>query len=539
MSDWFDRAILYQILPEVYRDGSGNGHGDLDGIRQALDYLVNLGVTCLWLAPIYRSPRRDHGYDIADYYAVDSRFGSPGDLVRLIEAAEARHLRVIIDITFSHTSIDHPWFQEAREDPDSVYRDYYVWSDEPVESEGDENLVGVGRVWTYDERAGQYYHHTFYEHQADLNPRNERLQEEMRKIIGYWLRLGISGFRLDAVPHMLKQRSGGELHDEDFDLLAMIRRFIDEQNPDAVLVGEVDADPPDYAPYFGDGDRLQEILNFYLPGNAFLALAERDARRIRHVFEALPEPPPRCQFANFLRNHDELDLERLTPEQRRLVLDTFAPEEEMRIYGRGSRRRLAPMLGGELERIRLAHSLLLSLPGTPVMYYGDEIGMGEDLTLVERNSVRTPMQWSHRANGGFSSAPAEDLALPPIAEGPYSYRKVNVADQLRHAGSLLDWVQRAVRARHLCPELGTGEPRFFEAGDSRVLAHACEARGRHVFVLHNLGQEALTIEIDGAEPWFDELLEIFSDRDYQLPDGARFELGPHGFRWFRTSELPA
>ena len=539
MSDWFERAVVYQILPEVFKDGSGNGHGDLDGIRQALDYLVNLGVTCLWLAPIDDSPRRDHGYDIADYYSIDSRFGSAGDLVRLLEAAEARQLRVIIDITFSHTSIDHPWFQEAREDPGSVYRDYYVWADEPVEREGDENLVGEGRVWTFDERAGQYYHHTFYAHQADLNPLNERLQEEMRKIVGYWLRLGIAGFRLDAVPHMLRHRSGDRLEEEDFDLLAMIRRFVDEQNPDAVLVGEVDADPPDYAPFFGDGDRLQEILNFYLPGNAFLAFAERDARRLRHVFEALPEPPPGCQFANFLRNHDELDLERLTPEQRERVLAAFAPEEPMRIYGRGSRRRLAPMLGGDLAWLRLAHSLLLSLPGTPVMYYGDEIGMGDDLSLQERDSVRTPMQWSHRANGGFSSAASDSMRLPPIDEGPYSYREINVAEQLRRPGSLLDWVQRAVRARHLSPELGSGRPRFFSAGDSRVLAHACQALGRHVLILHNLADERVTVELDDAEEWFGDLLEIFADQDYEPPAGRRFELGPLGFRWFRTSELPA
>lgn len=537
MTDWFDRAVVYQILPEVYKDGSGNGHGDLDGIRQALDYLVNLGVTCLWLAPFYTSPRRDDGYDIADYYSIDSRFGSAGDLVRLFEEAEARQLRIIIDITFSHTSIDHPWFQEARSDPESVYRDYYVWSDEPLEREGDENLVGVGRVWTFDEEAGQYYHHSFYEHQPDLNTTNERLQLEMRKIFGYWLRLGVSGFRLDAVPHMLKGRGHAEAG--GFDLLAKLRGFVSEQNPDAVLMGEVDADPPDYAPFFGDGERLQEILNFYLPGNAFLALAERDAGHLRHVFEALPRPPAGGQFANFLRNHDELDLERLTPDDRQKVLDTFAPEETMQIYGRGSRRRLAPMLGGDLARLRLAHSLLLSLPGTPVMYYGDEIGMGDDLSQRERESVRTPMQWSHRENGGFSRAPKDQLVKSPIDAGPFSYQEVNVAAQLRRPGSLLDWVQHAVRARHLCPELGRGEPRFFDAGDPAVLAHACESQGKHVLALHNLGEDELSVELSESEPWFDELLEIFSDQDYPDQEGGRFKLGPSGFRWFRTSELPA
>ncbi|HZJ08230.1 MAG TPA: alpha-amylase family protein [Trueperaceae bacterium] len=539
MSDWFDRAVVYQILPDVFRDASGNGHGDLDGIRQALDYLVNLGVTCLWLAPIYTSPRRDDGYDIADYYSIDSRFGSAGDLVRLLEAAESRQVRVIIDISFSHTSNEHPWFKEARSDRDSEYRDYYVWADEPVKREGDVNLVGVGRVWTFDEEAGQYYHHSFYPHQPDLNPANERLQGEISKIIGYWLRLGVSGFRLDAVPHMIKPVGSSDHERGGFELLAKLRRFIIEQNPDAVLVGEVDADPPDYAPYFGGGDRLQEILNFYLPGNAFLALAERDAKHIRHVFEALPRPPAGCQYANFLRNHDELDLERLSAKDRNTVLEEFAPEENMQIYGRGSRRRLAPMLGGDMERIRLAHSLLLSLPGTPVLYYGDEIGMGEDLSQPERDSVRTPMQWSHRANGGFSTAAPEKLAMPPIDEGPFSYEKVNVAAQLRHPGSLLDWVQRAVAARRLCPEIGRGEPRFFDAGEASVLVQASVSEGRQVLVLHNLGDEELEVALKGDEFWLGELLEIFSDQDYPNAEGGTFALAPYGFRWFRTTELPA
>ncbi|HEX7002293.1 MAG TPA: alpha-amylase family protein [Trueperaceae bacterium] len=538
--DWHQRAVIYEAPPELFLDSNGDGVGDFDGLAHALDYLANLGVTVVWLLPFYDSPRKDDGYDVRDYYRVDPRFGSAGDFVRFLKAAEARGMRVIVDITFSHTSDEHPWFQAARADPKSIYRDFYIWAEEPIHLEGDENLVGVGKVWTYDRKAKAYYHHNFYPFQPDLNASNPRLREEMKKILGYWLRLGVSGFRMDAVPRMLQPKGDVHYDGDPKDLLRELRDYVVGQRHDAILLGEVDTDPNGYEPYFGNGDRLHMVLNFYLPGNFFLALVDADATRIRHVFEALPPPPTGANYANFLRNHDELDFERLTSVQQERVLDALAPEKEMRIYGRGSRRRLAPLLKSDGPLLRLAHSLLLSLPGVPVMYYGDEIGMGDDLTLKERNSVRTPMQWSSRKNGGFSDAEVEALVHPVITGGEYGYETLNVAAQRKDPTSLLNFVQRAIRARRDSPEYGGGEPKFIDVDHRSVLAHMADLGGAVAMAFHNLSDERVTVTLPDEVPDLSDAIELFSDGAYEdVGDGRTLELAPHGFRWFRTGEFPA
>src|SRR5690606_1107879 len=385
-----------------------------------------------------------------------------------------------------------------------------------------------------------YYHHNFYPFQPDLDASNPRLRDEMKKILGYWLRLGVSGFRMDAVPRMLQPKGDVHYDGDPKDLLRELRDYVVGQKHDAILLGEVDAEPNDYEPYFGDGDRLHMVLNFYLPGNFFLALVDADATRIRHVFEALPAPPLGSSYANFLRNHDELDFERLTSVQQDRVLEALAPKPEMQIYGRGSRRRLAPLLGSDEPRLRLAHSLLLSLPGVPVMYYGDEIGMGDDLTLKERNSVRTPMQWSGRKNGGFSDAPADQLVHPVISGGAYGYERINVAVQRKDPDSLLNFVQRAIRARRDSPEYGGGDPKFIDVDHRSVLAHMSELGGAQAMAFHNLAGEPVTITLPDEVPDLSDAIELFSDGEYPaVGDDRSLELGPNGFRWFRTGEFPA
>lgn len=540
MSHWYERAIIYQLQLAQFQDSNGDGIGDFGGAARTLDYLDNLGVDCLWLQPFYVSPRRDAGYDIADYYRIDPRFGSGGDFVNFVDQAEGRGLRVIIDMAFQHTSTRHPWFQSAREDPESPYRDFYLWSDEPLHLPDDENVMGRGKVWTYDEVAGQYYHHSFYDFQPDLNLGNPRLRDEFKKILHFWLQLGVSGFRLDAVPHMVLPKARELSEHELFDLLGELRAFVAEKAPDAVLVGEVDTEPETYAEYFGrDGERLRMLLNFYGPPHAFLAFARGEAEPIRRVLKDLATPPAGACYANFLRNHDELDLERLEDDEREEVRAAFAPDPDMLFVGRGIRRRLAPLLGDDPRRLRLAQSVSFSLPGVPVLYYGDEIAMGDDLSLHERDAVRTPMQWSDEPNAGFSKAPTERLVQPPITGGPFGYEARNVAAGRLDPDSHLNWTMRLIRARRDCPEFGHAQrAEVLDVGCEAVLAHLCRADTGLSLALHNLAGSEVEVrlpDLDAPTP----LIELFADGPYdRLEDGVA-TLRPYGFRWLRCSAFPA
>ena len=413
---WHKGAIVYTIDVETFSDGNGDGIGDFVGLAGKLDYLTGLNVNCVWLQPFYPSPNRDHGYDVSDYYGVHPRFGSLGDFVQFSQAARERGIRIIIDLVVNHTSVDHPWFQEARRDPKSRYRDYYVWNKEKP-SDADRGLIFPGQqtsTWTYDEQAGLYYFHRFYQHQPDLNTANPNVRREIERIMTCWLQLGVSGFRVDALPFLTAPKGIAELSHYSHEYVVALRQGLSWQQGDAVLLGEANVAPEEVAEYFGEGDRIHMIFNFYVNQYLFLAMARGDASLIRKAYDALPQIPEFCQWANFLRNHDELDLGRLSDSDREEVYRAFAPEENMRIYNRGIRRRLAPMFANERQRLELAHSLLLTLPGTPVLRYGEEIGMGDDLSLQERDSVRTPMQWSDARNGGFSAAPADQLIMPVI-----------------------------------------------------------------------------------------------------------------------------
>ena len=454
---WYKNAVIYCLDVEKYMDADGDGCGDFEGLRRRLDYLAGLGVTCVWLQPFYPSPNRDNGYDVSDHYGVHPKHGSPGDFVEFMNHARALGMRVIVDLVVNHTSDAHPWFQAARGDAGSRFRDWYVWSDERPDHHG-EGVVfpGIQRTtWTLDDAAGMWYFHRFYHHQPDLNTHHPAVREEISKIMGYWLELGIAGFRMDAVPFLIERKGPGVEPALDFELLQEMRDFLQWRCRDAILLAEANVPPDDSTAYFGErGERLQMMLNFPVNQRLFYALATQDVGPLTWALQQTARKPYAAQWVHFLRSHDELDLGRLSPEQRSQVFQAFAPDKHMQLYDRGIRRRLAPMLGNDRRRLELAFSVLLSLPGTPMLQYGDEIGMGDDLTLDERECARTPMQWTSERHGGFSRAAR--TVRPCIDDDTYGFRKVNVAEQRRVPDSLLNWLERRIRMRRECLELAWG-----------------------------------------------------------------------------------
>lgn len=534
---WYKNAIIYSLDVDTFADSNGDGIGDFGGLTAKLDYLAGLSVNCLWLLPIHPSPNRDNGYDVIDFYNVDSRLGTLGDFVEFAHQCRERGMRIIIDLVVNHTSVDHPWFQEARRNPESPYRDFYVWSkDKPADAHEGMVFPGVqDSTWTFDEEAQLWYFHRFYNHQPDLNVTNPRVRDEIAKIMGFWLQLGVSGFRVDAAPFLieLKGTNVTEEQQDPHEYLREFRNYLSWRRGDAVMLAEANIPPDLVNTYFDKGDKMQMLFNFHVNQRLFYALAKEEAEPIRSAYADLPDIPNICQWANFLRNHDELDLGRLTDEQRHFVYGQFAPEEHMRLYDRGIRRRLAPMLNNDRRRLELAYSLILTLPGTPVLRYGDEIGMGDDLNLEERSSVRTPMQWTDDANGGFSTAAADKLIFPVISGGEYGYENVNVETQDRDEQSFLSWNEHVLRVRRATYEFGWGACEFIETDDPAVLAHRCRRGEESVLVVHNVADRDATVEIprDGFESLRDLLTK---DPHSGTPDGKyRIELGPYGYKWFR------
>jgi maltose alpha-D-glucosyltransferase/alpha-amylase len=538
---WFKNAVIYCLNVATYMDCNGDGIGDFEGLSRRLDYLHALGVTCVWLQPFYCSPNRDNGYDVSDYYGVSPRFGSAGDFVECMNHAQALGLRVVVDLVANHTSVDHPWFQSARSDPDSPYRDWYVWADKrPADhAKGTVFPPMQKTTWTRDKEAGKYYFHRFYPHQADLNTHNPAYREELYKIMGYWLQLGVSGFRMDAVPFLVERKGANVKPARDFALLEEMRRFLQWRSRDAIMLAEANVLPGDSLDYFGDeGDRIQMMLNFPVNQRIFYALATGDARPLaRAVTETQANIPRDAQWVNFLRSHDELDLGRLSEAQRRRVFEAFAPEPSMQLYGRGIRRRLAPMLGNDRRRMELAFSLLLALPGTPMLQYGDEIGLGEDLSLEEREAVRTPMQWSDEPNGGFTAA--KKPVLPVIDKGIFGYPKVNVNAQRRDPESFMNWLVRLLRVRKECMELSWGKCEVLDVGEPGVLALAYWFRKTAMVTLHNFGAEARTVRVKVPLPNAQRLVNLI-DEEHSEADGRgahEIALDGYGYRWFRLGAL--
>jgi maltose alpha-D-glucosyltransferase/alpha-amylase len=537
---WYKNAVIYCLDVETFMDSNGDGVGDFRGLTDRLDHIEALGATCVWLLPFYPTPNRDNGYDITDFYNVDPRLGSLGDFVDFTRGARDRGLRVIVDFVANHTSIDHPWFQEARRDPGSPYRDWYVWSEEEPENK-EEGVVFPGvqeAIWSYDDAAEGWYLHRFYKHQADLNIANPEVREELDRVMGFWLELGVSGFRVDAVPFLIEYLGlpEGAQPDQDPHLyLTHMRDFLQWRKAEAMLLAEANIELDQTDEFFGDGDRMNMIFNFMLNQNLFLGLSRQDARPVGKILKKLPKIPEQAQWGTFLRNHDELDLGRLGKKERAEVFAAFGPEPEMQIYERGIRRRMAPMLGGNLRWLKLANSLMFALPGTPVIWYGDEIGMGDDLSREERNSVRTPMQWSGKPNAGFSTADAERLVRPVISDGRFNYRSINIAAQRDVPGSLMEHMQRLIRTRRSCPEVGWGAWQVLEAGANSVLALSYQWRKGIVVTLHNLADAEVEANLR-ATALPPELTPLFIDNDDRQPRLAKrpIALGAYGFAWFRA-----
>lgn len=537
---WYENAIIYCLDVETFADSNGDGVGDFPGLTRRLDYLSGLGVTCLWLMPFYPTPGSDDGYDVSDYVSVDPRLGSIADFAEFIFEATERGLHVLIDLVPNHTSIEHPWFQAARSDPDSPYRDYYVWrEDDPGDTSDQVIFPGIQEgIWTWDEKAQAYYMHHFYSFQPDLNFTNPAVRNEFRQIIAYWLQMGVSGFRIDAAPYLisLKGIEGNGDMDQAHEFLAELRDFATIRKGNAVLVGEVDEGLSTIADFFGGGNQLHAVFNFPLNRFVFLGLAQESADAVKFGLQQLPSIPDRGQWVNFLRLHDELNLSRLTREQREQVFAAFGPEPEMQVFGRGLRRRLAPMLGGDQRRIRMAYSLLFSLPGAPMVYYGEEIGMGEQMDLPGRMSVRSPMQWMAHHNGGFSTAPPDHMVRPLVSTGEYGFEQVSVSKMRADRDSLLNWMAGLMRTRRECSEVGTGTWRILETGTDAVLALRHDIVDSSVVILNNLASTTCTISLGLTESEVRSTTELFCDRDYEPlnPKHPEVRMEGFGYRWMRV-----
>ncbi|WP_433649231.1 alpha-amylase family protein [Micromonospora zamorensis] len=539
---WYSEAVVYCLDIDTYADSDGDGVGDIRGLIGRLDYLARLGVTCLWLHPIHPSPNRDDGYDVTDFYNVDPRFGTLGDFAELLHQAQNRGIRVIIDLVVNHTSDEHPWFQSARSSPDSPYRDWFVWSDtEPDDRH--QGMVFPGEqkeTWSYDRTAKAWFYHRFYKFQPDLNFANPEVRAEVKKIMSFWLQLGVSGFRMDAVPFIIELTEPGNPNSpKDFEFLTEMRQHVQWRRGDAVLLAEANVEPDELPTFFGDGsgsgNRIHMLFDFMLNGRLMLALARQDPEPLIDALHDTPKLPVGGQWATFLRNHDEIDLSRLTTEQRNQVYEQFGPDENMRIYDRGIRRRLAPMLGNDRRRLELAYALQFSMRGTPVLRYGEEIGMGEDLSLPGREAIRTPMQWSFQPNAGFSTADPEKLVRPVIDKGDFGYQNVNVTAQRSDAKSLLAWFERMIRTLREAPEIGSGSTTHIDvAMPPGVLAHRADGpTGTMVFV-HNLGTDDVEVDLSSLEPEADLPIDVLTDRGYgELGKLGAVKVSGYGYRWIR------
>jgi maltose alpha-D-glucosyltransferase/alpha-amylase len=546
LSRWYRTGAFYSVDVGLFQDSNDDGVGDFQGLIDRLDYLARLGITTMWLNPIHPSPRRDHGYDVTNYYDVHPDYGSLGDFATLLHEASERGIRVMLDFVLNHTSDQHPWFQSARSDPNSPFRDWYVWSDtEPPDRWEGMVFPGVeNETWTYDEVAHAWYRHRFYRFEPDLNTDNQAVREEIRKIASFWLRQGVSGFRVDAVPFLIERRAS-PTRDKDYAFLRELRETLSWHRGDAVMLAEANVTDDELTEYFGHADgaatRVLMVFAFRLNQAMMLALARQDARPIAATIRELPDLPRGGQWATFLRNHDEVDLGRLTEEERQDVFREFGPDPSMQLYGRGIRRRLAPMLGGNRRRVELAYSLQLSMPGTPVIRYGEEIGMGDNLDLPERESIRTPMQWEDTMNAGFSRADPSRLVAPVIDFGPYGYHEVNVTAQRLDPNSLLTWFERILHALRECEEIGSGDHEMIDAGPPNILVHRASGRLGSTLFVHNLADQPCKLQLGAYRDPEQRPLNFIADSDYgsgQDLDLDSLEVAGYGYRWIRLRRTP-
>lgn len=537
---WYKNAIIYSLDLETFMDLNGDGVGDFEGLASRLNYLHALGIDTVWLAPFQVSPNKDNGYDIKDYYGVDPRHGNLGHFVEFMHQAKKRGIKVIIDLVVNHTSDEHPWFQDARSSENAFHRNWYVWSKEKP-SDWNEGMVFPGvqeATWTYDEKAKAYFHHRFYKYQPDLNIDNQKVRDEIARIMGFWLELGVAGFRVDAVPFILESQKPGDGKKEiRFEYLREMRRFLQWRRGDAIMLGEANVAPEDSTKYFGDeGDGIHMMFNFYVNQHLFYALATADLASLKDAINATRIKFPGSQWAQFLRNHDELDLARLSEEQRKKVFERFGPEENMQLYGRGIRRRLSSMLNNR-KQTELAYSLMFSLPGTPVIRYGDEIGMGENLKLEERAAVRTPMQWSANKNAGFSIA--DEIVNPIIDQGAFGCEEINVETQRRKPDSLLNWMTSLIRLRQECIEIGWGEWQLIETNIPHVLCIHYTYKDSTLLILHNFKNNKEEVSLNLKNKKECKLIDLMVIEECVADEAGihHITLDEYGYRWFRTNDL--
>jgi maltose alpha-D-glucosyltransferase/alpha-amylase len=534
---WYKDAVIYQLHVKSFCDSNADGIGDFRGLASKLDYLQELGVDCLWLLPMYPSPFRDDGYDIADYYSIHPGYGTMEDFRAFLDAAHARGLRVITELVLNHTSDQHAWFKEARSSRDHPRRDWYVWS-ETDDRYAEARIIFLDTErsnWAWDPLSKSYYWHRFFSHQPDLNYDNPAVREELWNVMKFWLEAGVDAFRVDAVPYLI-ERDGTSCENlpETHEVLRFIRRRIDEHFPGRMLLAEANQWPEDVRAYFGDGDEFHMAFHFPIMPRMFMALRLEDRKPLVEIIERTPPIPDTCQWGIFLRNHDELTLEMVTDVERDYMYEEYARDPVARL-NLGIRRRLAPLLDGNRRSIELMNGLLMSLPGSPIVYYGDEIGMGDNIYLGDRNGVRTPMQWNGGWNGGFSDADPERLALPLISNPVYGFQAVNVESQLRSDHSLLKWMQRLIHLRRSTRVFSRGSISFLNPANHRVLAFTRSLGDETLLVVNNLSNTAQVVELDlralsGAIP-----IELFGHslfpRIGELP--YMLTLGPYDFYWFR------
>jgi maltose alpha-D-glucosyltransferase / alpha-amylase len=538
---WYKDAVIYQLHVRTFCDSNGDGIGDFVGLTQRLDYLQELGTNTIWLLPFYPSPLRDDGYDIADYTTVHPSYGTLDDFKAFLTAAHNRDLRVVIEMVMNHTSDQHPWFQEARSSQDNPKRDWYVWSDSDAKYQGVRIIFIDTELsnWSWDPVSKSYYWHRFFNHQPDLNFDNPDVFEAMWEIMRFWLDMGVDGFRLDAVPYLV-EREGTSCENlpETHTIIKQVRKRLDEFYPGRMLLAEANQWPADVRAYFGDGDEFHTAFHFPLMPRMFMALKLEDRKPIIEILDQTPPIPANCQWCIFLRNHDELTLEMVTDVERDYMYDEYATDKTMRI-NLGIRRRLAPMMENDRRRIELLNGLLMSMPGTPIVYYGDEIGMGDNIYLGDRNGVRTPMQWNGGTNAGFSFADPERLYSPLISNSVYGYQVVNVDSQRRFSHSLLSWMKALIKTRNSYRVFSRGTMEFLRPSNHRVLAYIRELGNEKILVVNNLSSSAQAVELDvqrykgyiPIEMFGRNLFPRFGDLPYLLT------LGPYQFYWFRLRRI--
>jgi maltose alpha-D-glucosyltransferase/alpha-amylase len=538
---WYKDAIIYQVHVRSFYDSNGDGIGDFRGLAQKLDYLQELGANAIWLMPFFPSPLRDDGYDISDHHSVHPGYGSLDDFKLFLDSAHQRGLRVIIEMVLNHTSDQHPWFQESRSSRNNAKRDWYVWSETDTQYRGARIIFLDTELsnWAWDPVSKQYYWHRFFSHQPDLNFDHPPVREQMWEVMKFWLAMGVDGFRLDAVPYLV-EREGTNCENlpETHAVIKDFRSRMDQQFPGRMLLAEANQWPADLRPYFGASDEFHMAFHFPLMPRMFMGLKLEDRKPITEILQQTPEIPESCQWCLFLRNHDELTLEMVTDLERDYMYDEYAKDKSMRL-NLGIRRRLAPLLDNDRRRIELMNGMLMSMPGTPIIYYGDEIGMGDNVNLGDRNGVRTPMQWDGGWNGGFSAADPESLYCPLMLNPVYGFQALNVQSQKRFDHSLLSWTKRIISLRKASPVFGRGSMEFLYPANHRVLAYVRQLGKEAILVVNNLSSAAQAVELDLQRYKGNILIEMFGRNIFPRVGDLPYLLtmGPYQFYWFRLRRI--